>query len=573
MPRKATLVASVMTMFIASAAGPAHAQTLTPNSWTMGTPMPTARTGAFTGVIGTKIYVIGGANSNAALNVNEIYDTSAGTWSTGAPMPTARSLGGSAVVNNILYAIAGGNSNGPLTVVEAYDPASDSWSTKAPVPLATDSVYSIVDNGIIYLVGGCCAPGGMGVRFNYLQAYNPSTNVWSVMAPMNVQKSQAALGVFGSMLVSAGGLLQHASATTDNEGYNPSTNSWQTLAPLPDARVAGCSESLGNVLYFAGGTDVGGGSGNPKATMDAYHADTNSWSTGLPSMPYATVNVASASVGGSLYCFGGWDNRGSIYNYLQIYQPSATPPSISDGGVVSASGFGEFSSIAPGTFIEIYGSNLAGDTRGWTGADFSGINAPTSLDGTSVSIGGQAAFVNYISPGQVNVLVPSSLAAGQQPLTVMTAAGTSNTYTVNVNSVEPGLLAPSNFKLSGNQYAVALFADGSYVLPAGAIAGLNSRPAQPGDIIVLYGIGFGPVTPYIPAGQLVGQANTLADSFTIDIGGVPATVEYDGLAPDFTGLYQFNIKVPNAPAGNAVPLTFSVNNVPGTQTLYLAIGN
>jgi uncharacterized protein (TIGR03437 family) len=87
------------------------------------------------------------------------------------------------------------------------------------------------------------------------------------------------------------------------------------------------------------------------------------------------------------------------------------------------------------------------------------------------------------------------------------------------------------------------------VLPAGAIAGLNSRPAQPGDIILLYGIGFGPVTPNIPAGQLVGEANTLADSFTIDIGGVPATVEYDGLAPDFTGLYQFNIEVPNAPAG------------------------
>jgi uncharacterized protein (TIGR03437 family) len=264
---------------------------------------------------------------------------------------------------------------------------------------------------------------------------------------------------------------------------------------------------------------------------------------------------------------------GTIFKFVPGSSSGGFTPSISSGGIISASGFGAFSSIAPGTFIEIYGSNLAGDTRGWTGSDFNGVNAPTSLDGTSVSIGGQAAFVNYISPGQVNVLVPSNVPAGPQPLTVTTATGTSTASIVNVNSVEPGLLAPSNFNIGGNQYAVALFADGSYVLPTGAIAGLNSRPAKPGDIIVLYGIGLGPVTPNIPAGQLVGEINTLADSFTISVGGTSATVDYDGLAPSFTGLYQFNIGVPNVAAGNAVPLTFSVNGVPGTQTLYLAIGN
>jgi uncharacterized protein (TIGR03437 family) len=121
---------------------------------------------------------------------------------------------------------------------------------------------------------------------------------------------------------------------------------------------------------------------------------------------------------------------------------------------------------------------------------------------------------------------------------------------------------------------VAQYADGTYVLPEGAVAGLSSRPAKPGDEIVLYGIGFGPVTPNIPAGQLVLQANTLASTFQMSIGGAPVTdVPYSGLAPNFTGLYQFNVVVPANPGSGAVPLTFAVGGVSGTQTLYLAVGN
>jgi uncharacterized protein (TIGR03437 family) len=531
--------------------------------------MPTPRAGAFTGVIGTKIYVVGGASSNAVLNVNEIYDTVTGTWSTGAPIPTARWLGGSAVVNNIFYAIAGGTTSADVSVVEAYDPSSNTWSTKASVPMATSSVYAVTDGSIVYLVGGCCSNG----RYSYLQAYNPSTDTWTVLAPMNVQKSQSALGAFGSMIVSAGGLLSNSNATTDNEGYNPSTNSWQTLAPLPDARQAGCFEAVGNVLYVAGGHNIGGG--NPEATVDAYHADTNTWSTGLPLMPYAVVNVASASLGGRLYCFGGSDNgglgNGNIFNYLQIYEPPLPLPSIGSGGVVSASAFGEFTSVSPGSWIEIYGNSLAVNTRGWSTADFNGINAPKTLDGTSVTIGGQTAFVDYISPSQVNALVPSNVPTGQQQLSVTTTAGTSVAYAITVNETQSGLLATPQFNIGGVQYAVAFHSDGTYVLPVGAIAGLTSRPAQSGETITLYGVGFGPVTPNIPAGQLVQELNMLALPLQMEIGGLPASLEYDGLAPSFTGLYQFNVTMPAAPSGNQ-PLTFTLNGVSGTQTLYLSVG-
>jgi uncharacterized protein (TIGR03437 family) len=541
-----------------------------PNTWTTGAPMPTPREGALTGVIGTKIYVIGGANNSTTLNVNEVYDTGSGTWSTAAAMPTARWNAASAVVNNILYAIGGGGNGTQLSVVEAYDPSSNTWTTKAPMPASDQGMYATVVNNIIYIAGGCCNAGG--VRLANVMSYNPTTNSWTVLAPLKIPKSQSAVGFLNSMVISAGGLLTDSDATTDNEGYNITTNAWTTLPALPTARQAGCFETAGNTLYFAGGHSIG--NGNPLATMDAYDGDKNSWTAGLPAMPFAAVNIASASAAGRLYCFGGSDagnpGAGNIFNYTQIYQPDI-PPSISAGGVVSASAFGEFTSASPGSWIEIYGANLSPDTRGWTTADFNGISAPTSLDGVSVTVGGQSAFIDYISPGQINALLPSDTPTEAQPLIVTNGKDTSTAYTLTVNSTLPGFLAPGNFNINGVQYAVAIFTDGAYALPTGAIAGLNSRPAKPGDVLTLYGVGFGPVTPNIPAGQLVQQESTLALPLQLSIGGLPASLFYDGLAPDFTGLYQFNVTMPSTAPGNAA-LAFSLNGVSGTQTLYIAAG-
>ena len=280
--------------------------------------------------------------------------------------------------------------------------------------------------------------------------------------------------------------------------------------------------------------------------------------------------------GGKLYgtaTFGGADDGGTVFSFT-LPSATASTPAISSGGIVSASAFGGFTAVAPGSWIEIYGTGLAADSRSWTGADFTGNTAPTSLDGTSVTIGGQSAFIDYISPTQVNVQVPSNTGTGAQPVIVKTAAGASAALTLTINAEEPGLLAPASFKVNGTQYVAALFSDGAtFVLPTGAISGVTSRPAKPGDVITLYGVGFGSVTPSIPAGQIVQQSNTLVAPFHVLFGGAEATVQYDGLAPNAVGLYQFNVVVPNVAASNAVPLTFELAGVAGTQTLYIAVQN
>lgn len=246
---------------------------------------------------------------------------------------------------------------------------------------------------------------------------------------------------------------------------------------------------------------------------------------------------------------------------------------VSIAAAVSAADFGGFPMVAPGSWIEIYGSGLASDTRGWAGSDFNGNNAPTSLDGTSVSIEGQAAFVDFISPGQVNVQIPSNVDAGVQQITVTNGNNTSLPISVLVNPGQPGLLAPAAFNVNGVQYAVAILDDGSYAMPAGAISGVATRPASPGETIILYGVGFGPVTPDTPAGQIVQQSNSLASDFEISIGGMAAMAAYFGLAPSFVGLYQFNITVPDVASGDAVPLEFTLGGIAGIQPLNIAVGN
>jgi uncharacterized protein (TIGR03437 family) len=267
----------------------------------------------------------------------------------------------------------------------------------------------------------------------------------------------------------------------------------------------------------------------------------------------------------------GGDNDGLADNLSLMLSSAAGGSAPSVGSVVSASAFGGFSSIGGGAWVEIYGTHLASEARGWGTADFNGSTAPTSLSGVQVQVAGQPAYVAYVSPTQVNALVPANVAAGQQTLVVSNGGGNSNSYSVNVKATQPGLLAPSSFLVGGKQYVVAFLPDGGFVLPQSGIAGVSGRPARPGETITLYGIGFGGVTPDIPVGQLVGQTNDLTQTLTVQFGSTPASLMYKGLAPDLVGVYQFNVVVPEMADSDAVPFTFMLGGQGGTQTLWIAV--
>ena len=246
-------------------------------------------------------------------------------------------------------------------------------------------------------------------------------------------------------------------------------------------------------------------------------------------------------------------------------------PTLNSGTVASAGAFNRNAGIASGTWIEIFGSNLATETAEWSGSDFQGNTAPTLLKGTSVTINGKAAFVRYVSPGQINVQLPDDPATGPVQLIVTNANGSSNPVTVQKSVSAPALLAPPPFNIAGKQYVVALFPDNTYVGRPGLITGLATRLAKPSDTIIMYGIGFGPVTPGVPAGTIAPPVSSSLQSKPVFFfGQTEANVTYYGLAPGFVGLYQFNVVVPNVSSGD-VRLTVISGGVTAVQDLYIAI--
>jgi len=354
-------------------------------------------------------------------------------------------------------------------------------------------------------------------------------------------------------------------------------STWSEESPLasPSAReyhaMAYDSSHKQSVLF--------GGSDSTGALADTWVWDGTNWTQEHPEaspLPRAGEGLAYDSAHNLVVLFGGAPVRltdtWTWFGGAPAPPPPPPPPVPSISNVISASAFGAFSAAAPGSWVEIYGSNLAPSTQGWTGADFNTNNAPIKLDGVSVSISGQAAFVDYISPTQVDAQLPSNISTGGSlQLTVTNANGTSAPVNLTVNVAEPGLLAPPSFKIGGNQYVVAQFVDGTYVLPTGTIAGINSRPAKPGETIIIYGVGFGAVTPDIPAGQIAVGNSQLVLPLEISFGQTSAQLPYFGLAPNLVGVYQFNVMVPAVADSDLVPLTFNLGGVPGTQTLLTAV--
>lgn len=221
------------------------------------------------------------------------------------------------------------------------------------------------------------------------------------------------------------------------------------------------------------------------------------------------------------------------------------------GAITSVANAGGYQpGVASATWIAIFGSNLSSTTYTWQASDFINGMLPTSLEGVSVTIDGVPAYIEYISPIQVNVLAPDDAATGAVSVQVTTAKQPSNSFTVQKMA-----FLPAFFTMDNGKYVAALHLDYSLVGSAGLLPGITTTPAQPGETIVLYGTGFGPTNPALPTSQLVGAPAPLANSVRITIGGVVASVGFAGLVGP--GTYQFNVTVPDLPNGDA-PVVASI---------------
>jgi uncharacterized protein (TIGR03437 family) len=328
-------------------------------------------------------------------------------------------------------------------------------------------------------------------------------------------------------------------------------NSWQTVFPDSTALV-------------------------PNFGMDVVRADPNAASTAYARGPADVSTVSRTTDGGATW------TSAKVYQPYQCGSQTCTIPAVVYdlvvapeaqaaastpliASVVNAAGFQP--GIVANSWVTIQGTNLAAQTDDWSHSIANGA-LPTSLDGVSVTMGGMPAYVYYISPGQLNLLAPD-LPAGLVTVTVTTPGGTGTSFATTAS-----LYGPAFFLWPGSQ-VVATRQDYTYAVKAGTFAGAATVAAKPGEVIILWGTGFGPTMPAAPQGASVPASGgyPTASAPTVTVNNTPAVVYGAALAPGSAGLYQIAIQVPTTLADGDWPIQASIGGALSPTGIVLSVAH
>jgi sugar lactone lactonase YvrE len=208
--------------------------------------------------------------------------------------------------------------------------------------------------------------------------------------------------------------------------------------------------------------------------------------------------------------------------------------------------------LAPGSIVSISGSNLASAT-----VDATTTPLPTSLGGTSVTIGGIQAPLYYVEPTQILAQIPSELTPGQQYQVVVNVNGAvTPPQTIQIASVSPAVAANTDGTVIAQHWD-----DGSLVTAA--------NPAVPGEYLVLYLVGMGAVNNPVADGVAapLSPLSTVTNTPVVTLGSTQATVLFAGLTPQSVGLYQIDIQMPSSSTGGNVVLSISQGSTVSNSTI------
>jgi uncharacterized protein (TIGR03437 family) len=232
--------------------------------------------------------------------------------------------------------------------------------------------------------------------------------------------------------------------------------------------------------------------------------------------------------------------------------------------------------------VSIFGAGFqtSGRVRGAGLGDFVNGAFPTELGcvGVQVTGPGLAQPVNlpiaFVDPTQINAQLPEFVGTGPLGLTVILNPGTMDAVPSAMgtfNSLQA--FAPALFLIPSST-SVAAENDTTPGIVANPSVVPGATPAKPGDIVSLFGTGFGATNPRAVAGQIPSAQASLTNNVTVQIGGVtlaPSDVLYAGLSPgSISGLYQFNVRIPASTPNGDIAVAISIGGVP-TQTATIAV--
>ena len=246
---------------------------------------------------------------------------------------------------------------------------------------------------------------------------------------------------------------------------------------------------------------------------------------------------------------------------VQVLPPTANGAPV-PGSVANAASFNSQGIVAPGSYVSIFGEGLADGVLAATQTPL-----PANLNNTQLFLGNLPLPLSYVSPTQVNALIPQKLNVNTQySLTIQRDNTLSAPVPVTITELQPGIFTTTG--TGSGQGAILIHGAEVLAGPAGGPIP-NERPVQPGEYLEIYCTGLGLAqasdgTQLADGAEAPASGNPLYQTVattSVTIGGIDAPVLFSGLAPGFVALSQVNVQVPvNAPAGDAVSVVLTVTN-------------
>lgn len=284
-----------------------------------------------------KIYVVGGFEKPSLSNVMnfaitrsvDMYDPATDRWTSKAPLPVGLHHVGIGIVGERLFVIGGYTKSGlsvwnPVATVYSYDPVTDSWTERAPMPTARGALSVTEHDGKLYAIGGYDRKANNA----QVEVYDPVRNIWSTAAPLPTPRDHLAAATVGGKIYAIGGrvngdYLQNLAVV---EMYDPAIDHWKRVSDLPTAR-SGITTAVveGTIYVFGGEGAIGTFNEN-----EAYDPSSDTWQRLAP-MPTARHGLGSALVQGRIYVVSGGPTPGGSFSDLnEVFTPSIRSKQKSD---------------------------------------------------------------------------------------------------------------------------------------------------------------------------------------------------------------------------------------------------
>ena len=505
--------------------------------------------------VGKRLIIFGGSGNNGFLNDTWAFGLETRVWTklptTGTPPSARHAFDGVYDPVGQQLVVYSGQGNGLLNDTWTLNLNTLQWRDVSPAldserpkrRYGSTGIFDPVTRSLVSFAGFTSEAG----RFNDTQSFSLASNTWQDWSPGGTRPKVRCLltGAFDRanrrMIIYAG---QNNGWLDDLWSFDLATRTWTELTPAQ--RPAGrwfaslAVDKDSRVLMFGGtGATVYG-------DLWSFDQSARQWTqlqvAGGPSARYGALNVYLENEDRWLL-FGGAGNE--LFNDVWELRRAVAPAAVT---TVSAASF-TASALAPESIIAVFGANLATTTQATTTAQL-----PLTLAGTSVRVKDSAgternAPLFFVSPTQINALLPAGTLAGNATLNVYNGADLVAISPLTIANVAPSLFSAN---ASGQGVAAAvvfrLRADGSQSVEPVAEwnAALNRFVAAPIDVsaeqeqvyLVLFGTGF--------------RYNTGLSAVTASVGGTAAPLNFAGAQGSLAGLDQANVRLPRVLAGRGV---------------------